>query len=556
MEFLKINSWANGRRIALSLQFLGIVLLLTLPLRCIGLASLATQLKHFFSIDEFYTWKVCQEGTREIIGLLESDVHPPLYFLMAKLVLSFLPNTIPVLRCLSLIFGLFTILLLLLIARDLLDQLSDSQPSAFPTSLIIAIALLANHLLLVEASRTARMYSLCTLLVALAFWLGIRWLKHRSPINHHLLFAIGFTWGCLCLAHNYGLIFFAAHLSGLAGAAVCMPEKSLRDRVRGLSQLRIPFVICMLMLLPILSSVGDQAQSIRPDYWVPGLDAAGFGFMISELIFPPAHGSIAMELVLVLLFLSGSILACKPVERRMCIQIPVILVIFCLSPILFQVILQRPILHSRYLSLVAPLVVLSFVLIATSVGSEWFGKGSLLTIGLLLSWHSWDSINASLDKDFPTQQEQLNSMLLEIKDGIIVFDLDVSQYLRAYYHLRTNGSEVETRIFRWNAMEDFQHVPIASAVTPKERLYGLPELHDTTDHFFVVTPEHSTATKTIPDSFTLVSERIVQEDSGGYRVNEYRRVSVDHQKKNEPETIKSTESNERINMSNNWTASQ
>lgn len=139
-----------------------LILALSLVLRLVGL-------NQSFWLDEAITATISRDlTTYEIITkYLPLDNSPPGYVLLINFLFGFLPNNEIVDRIPSVIFGLGTILMIYLIAKDWVNK---------KFGLLVSL-ILATSPLHIYYSQEGRMYSLATLLATTVIWLTLKFIK-------------------------------------------------------------------------------------------------------------------------------------------------------------------------------------------------------------------------------------------------------------------------------------------------------------------------------------------------------------------------------------------
>ncbi len=189
----------------------------------VWLTALALRLgnlgKQGLFLDEAWSWDVTRLSLGGIFSLSRFDPHPPLYYLLLKTVLRFLPPTEVTLRLVSVIFSLLALASLLWMARRWWGD-----RAVFLTGLLTAFSSFD-----VYYAQEARMYTLlAALVVASTAALLVAW-ETRRP----LVFAV---WGLLAAllpwTHAYGLLYLLAE--GAAMALWALRQVWPRDASLGL----------------------------------------------------------------------------------------------------------------------------------------------------------------------------------------------------------------------------------------------------------------------------------------------------------------------------------
>ncbi|MEE5993490.1 MAG: glycosyltransferase family 39 protein [Oscillospiraceae bacterium] len=175
------------------------------------LPSINAFFEHWHEGSEFKHYITVQGGERFRYDIpyhyQETDVSPPLYYMMIHTICSFFPEQF------SKWFGLVpnilflgaSIIFLYLIAEKVLP----SQKTA-----LLATAFWAFSRAAFSDVMFIRMYMLCTLEVLISFWLHLQWIENKESPNYHLLipiFAVNVL-GFLTQNYVYVVTFFMALL--------------------------------------------------------------------------------------------------------------------------------------------------------------------------------------------------------------------------------------------------------------------------------------------------------------------------------------------------------
>ncbi|NOG49401.1 MAG: hypothetical protein HND48_08110 [Chloroflexi bacterium] len=128
--------------------------------------------------DEGFTYFATQ--TSDLVGLLRSDVHPPLYFGALRLWADVAGTSELALRLPSALAGLLTVALVFRLALDLSVMQAPRQAAVFAG---LAALMMVLSDLEVDLSQEARMYTVQSALSVAAVIAYVRWLK-RGPARH------------------------------------------------------------------------------------------------------------------------------------------------------------------------------------------------------------------------------------------------------------------------------------------------------------------------------------------------------------------------------------
>jgi mannosyltransferase len=184
-----IHRWLAGTAGKTALLVLAILLLATF-LRLFALGDESIWLDEALSIE------IVKGNVPSILdGSVNSDVHPPLYFLVLDLWVLVFGDSEAGVRALSACLGVISVFLMYRVGRELYR----------PRVGLVAAALLAISVYAIQYSQEARPYSLLLLLTLSSYLLFIRMLNVGRPRwTHAALYALVNI--LLCYTHVFGLL--------------------------------------------------------------------------------------------------------------------------------------------------------------------------------------------------------------------------------------------------------------------------------------------------------------------------------------------------------------
>ncbi len=172
--------------------WLPLIVLLGLALRLIGFFA------RDFWYDESFTGIAIRENWNRLFEILVADIHPPLYYIVAKVLAAPFDYSVTGIRLVSLLFGLLGIVMTYVVAKELFENKRIACLSAFFASI---------SPFLIYYSQEARMYAMLGTLILIASYFFIRAQKTREW--QYLL-----LWGAFAslaaLTHYMGLLFSVA----------------------------------------------------------------------------------------------------------------------------------------------------------------------------------------------------------------------------------------------------------------------------------------------------------------------------------------------------------
>lgn len=252
-----MRRWAAG--------LLLLILVLACFLRCDRLALLP------LSNDESFSWRLTTYSTAELLRHMPGDANPPLHHLVLKGWTILFGDSPFVLRSLSVLFALASIIVLFALCREAaarFPSVSHSPFTSIPAALFSAL-LLAIHLAPVnEPSRTARMYSQGIFLAGFTAWLLLRALR-CSHGGHGWWLGYGLAVAAFCYTHYYAFFTVAAQALFVAGdlAVRARRDSAVSARV-SLTGFLLAGIIAFLLYVPWLPGWWRQTHDVWQGFWI------------------------------------------------------------------------------------------------------------------------------------------------------------------------------------------------------------------------------------------------------------------------------------------------
>ena len=221
------------------------------------------------SNDEVFTWRVVSREWQQMINQVAGDTHPPGHFILLKSWTQLFGDSEMALRMLSVLCGVLCVPIVFCAVRDAIPD--NEQNTYGHRAAIAAAALVAVHWVQVDASRTARMYSLGALAAACAAWTLIRALRrHRwqAWMIHGVALA-GFLY-----AHHYAIF-------AILGESLFVASQLLRGTFwRQVGADRAAVALGFLSSITVagclyslwLPNFLDQAYRVKSGFWIPAAD--------------------------------------------------------------------------------------------------------------------------------------------------------------------------------------------------------------------------------------------------------------------------------------------
>ena len=259
--------------------------------------------------DEAYTLSLIQHNYAEVIKILESDMHPPLYFLSLKFFCDIFGYSVPVTKAFSVLGYIATLLL----GCTVVKKHFGLAPSIVYMLTIGAIPMSLYF------SVQQRSYEWCIFFVTLCFIEALLFMENHK-LHHGILFVIA------------GLFAAYNHIYALLAVGILFAFVNLYAFIKDRKLIKAILVCDIAMiagyspwLFPLLSQTGSAASS----FWLTGVEPLSVIVFISGII------------------ISALILAKK--EKR---KLPVIFAAICVLSIqvvgLLVTIFIRPFYIARY----------------------------------------------------------------------------------------------------------------------------------------------------------------------------------------------------------------
>ncbi len=292
------------------------ILMLALAVRLVGLPG------ESLDGDEIFTLQVATAPTvPEAISLVAADlVHPPLYYLVARVTVALFGGSDLALRLPSLVFGLLSIALIRPLGRRL---------GAPPAVVLLAATLVAVHHWHVFYSQQARAYALfCLLTMLLLLWAAR---AGSGTVTRSRLLA-GFALAALLVyTHYVGAVFVAA-----IAVALAVRESSAARRWREPAALVLgaltlaPWLIALRPAYRLKQGLESNLGWVGAPSWADARDL--WGWMLGLPDFPRATtASIALTTLFVACALPGAWRRLAPLVAAG-VAVPLVVVALAMSP--------------------------------------------------------------------------------------------------------------------------------------------------------------------------------------------------------------------------------
>jgi mannosyltransferase len=204
--------------------------------------------------DEAFSVTLIRYHWVEMFHRIAGDVHPPLYYILLKIWVFFLGDSLLVLRGLSLVLGVATVWATYLFVKEAFknDRMALS-----------AAVLIAVNPFQIKYVTEARMYTLGTFLILIGGYFMLKALKHKHVWRSWILTAI---FASAALYTHYFLMF-----SVFAGFIYILLYLYKQHRFN-LKEFRYGITatfVALLLFLPWLKTFIAQFKQVQENYWIP-----------------------------------------------------------------------------------------------------------------------------------------------------------------------------------------------------------------------------------------------------------------------------------------------
>ncbi len=245
-------------------MLLGTTVLLAFVLRCHRLGEVS------YWFDESFCWKMTTFSWGDLVGRVALDNHPPLYFIILKAWIGAFGSSPIVLRGLSVLSGLATIVGGYCLVSQLERDRRPDRPQSAQITGLLAAAGLALAPMQIEWSQQLRMYAPGAALSVWSSYALVRALGTSTrPGSNWALYVV--TAAALSYIHYFGLLVIAAQF--LYSVGVCLFGKSPGTRSgENLSRAAISFLIIGMIWSPWLPEFLAHRQQVTRSFWTRPLE--------------------------------------------------------------------------------------------------------------------------------------------------------------------------------------------------------------------------------------------------------------------------------------------
>lgn len=249
--------------------------------------------------DEVFSLGLVRKPVGELISITARDVHPPLYYLILKLLLTAVPeNTVAMQVAVAKLVSWLPFLCMLLLATFPVKKYFGTWSAGLFFFLTMSMPGLSEYTVEI------RMYSYAALFVTIAMTEAWGVLTEGRLKNWILLTGAAL---CACYTHYFACV--AACMIYLYVLLALL----LKKRKKELKGYLISAAVCIICYLPwLLTAVTKQVSQVKENYWIQPVSLRTLGGCV-KFLFAPAFSSekvsAATAVVLFLLFAGEMVFA-------------------------------------------------------------------------------------------------------------------------------------------------------------------------------------------------------------------------------------------------------
>lgn len=218
-----------------------------------------------FWYDEAFTGDILKMSWKDMFAVIAADkVHPPLFYILARLWASIFGFTQDSLRGLSIFFGLDTLVLGYFVGKSIFDK------KRFPIVGLVTALAIALSPFFVAYSNEARSYSFLALLALALGFVVIKWLDSKEKLEKRKYLIASLILGVsLCANHYLQIVFIIALICTVLIYKFVFTEKGLNKKGLWITLGVIVLAILGVLFLPIKSFL--LSHGISGMWWIPDI---------------------------------------------------------------------------------------------------------------------------------------------------------------------------------------------------------------------------------------------------------------------------------------------
>ena len=324
--------------------------------------------------DEVYTKSIIAGSFSEMSEKLRNDLHPPLYYLLLKLFTSVFGVSAIAMR----IFSVIAILLIFVVGYFTGRRIFGEKGALYFSLMLFAVPMLSCY------SHQARMYSWAAFTVTGVYLYSVLYLQQGK--TRDLVFLFVFTLAAM-YTHYYSLA--AAFVANFFVFVYLLASKN-KNWIRHTAA----SAIALLLYLPWLSMFIIQIRKVQHAFWAPPVSfdtlLACFTVPFSEQFWSTQY-AVALSVIVYILLIFATFRSFTKSFAVYRLAFWLALSVFAGTLLVVTVIslFSQPILYSRYVMAIIPLIVVPHAILFATIKNKWVKlilMGTMILLGIKISW--------------------------------------------------------------------------------------------------------------------------------------------------------------------------
>ena len=372
-------------------------------------------------LDEAFSMSMIQQNFWEMICNTAIDVHPPLYYIILKIMVwifnIFLGNSIWSAKIVSII----PIIILMIVSNTTIKKMYGKKTALLFQILILSVPQIMNYAIEI------RMYTWGLLFVTMFYLYCIKWKRENKKIDIILMTVFAIV---AAYTHYFALI-------PVAGIYIYILIETLikRDK-KQIKEILLSILACCIAYLPWIIIWFKQVLTVKDNYWIGEITWEVFKLYF-KFPFLIEESKILTYILAVILLLSVCILFIKRKDKEskyyllgLLVPVGTIMVGVIASEIL------RPVFINRYIVCSLGVLWLAVAILLTKYCKKKY-IFSILTIIILIVGSTNAYYLIKKEKQYDQEIDKTLSYIDTISDNTFIFDGNQIQRVIAYYYPNT-----------------------------------------------------------------------------------------------------------------------
>ena len=400
-------------------------------------------------LDEAFSMSMIQQNFGEMIYNTAIDVHPPLYYIILKIMVwifkIFLGNSIWAAKVVSII----PIIILMIISNTVIKKMYNKKTAFLFQILILSVPQIMDYAIEI------RMYTWGLLFVTLVYLYCIKWKRENKKIDIILMtvFAI-----LAAYTHYFALVpVVCIYLYILIETLIHRDKKQIKELI-------FSILACCILYLPWLIVWFKQVMIVKDSYWIGEITWEvfklyfQFTFLIEKnIIFTYILVGILI-LAIIILFIKRKDKESKYYLLGILIPIGTIMIGIIASKLL------RPVFINRYIICSLGVFWLAVAILLTKYCNKKY-IFYILTIIVLIIGSANAYYIVKREKQYSQEINKTLSYIDTISDNVFIFDGNQIQRVVAYYYPETQTylynkeiTDLTKKVYRQTHMEIIENL--------------------------------------------------------------------------------------------------